>query len=485
MSLLDRIDAWGRTAPQRLAHRSAGRVLTYGELRQRSDALAASLCEDLPDDGAPVAVVGHKEPEMLVAFLGCVKAGHPYVPVDVAMPARRVERTIELAKAALTLTPEDVAARSAGHAVPARRTRMPDDAHYIMFTSGSTGDPKGVVITSRCLDAFLDWMAAEQLFSAGETFLNPSPFSFDLSVMEIWTALNAGSTIVSLTRDEIADARSLFPALAASHATTWVSTPSFAQLCMAERRFATSMLPHLRRMLFCGETLAPGLASALLERFPNVLIWNTYGPTEATVACSSIRLDRGLVERYPALPIGRPMRPGGLRVLDDGRMPVAERERGELIIVGPNVSPGYYRNPELTRRAFFSIEGQPAYRTGDRGHVQDGLFFCDGRLDRQIKLHGYRIELGDIEAHLCALRGVREAVVVPEMRGETVVGLAAFLLRSDDAAQSDRDEVIDIRARLGERVPAYMLPRRIRFVSEFPMTPNGKIDRQQVAALPR
>ena len=238
-------------------------------------------------------------------------------------------------------------------------------------------------------------------------------------------------------------------------------------------------------MLFCGETLAPGLASALLERFPNVLIWNTYGPTEATVACSSIRLDRGLVERYPALPIGRPMRPGGLRVLDDGRMPVAERERGELIIVGPNVSPGYYRNPELTRRAFFSIEGQPAYRTGDRGHVQDGLFFCDGRLDRQIKLHGYRIELGDIEAHLCALPGVREAVVVPEMRGETVVGLAAFLLRSDDAVESDRDEVIDIRARLSERVPAYMLPRRIRFVSEFPMTPNGKIDRQQVAALSR
>ena len=485
MQLVERIDRWGRVDPDRVAQRSGGRILTYGELRRQSDALAASLCDELADVGTPVAVMGHKEPEMLIAFVGCVKAGHPYVPVDLVLPPQRVERIIELAGAALTLRPADIVASSKGQRLPPRRTRSPDEAHYIMFTSGSTGDPKGVVITTRCLDAFLDWMAAEQRFSSDEVFLNQSTFSFDLSVMEIWTALAAGGTIASLTRDEIDDARRLFPSLATSGATTWVSTPSFAQLCVAERGFNGTMLPRLRRMLFCGEAFPPALASTLLDRFPDVEIWNTYGPTEATVACSSIRIEQSLIERYPALPIGKPMHAGGMRVLDEDGVAPSEGERGELIIVGHNVSPGYHRQPDLTRRAFFSLDGEPAYRTGDRGHVQDGLFFCDGRLDRQIKLHGYRIELGDVEAHLCALPGIREAVVVPDRRGDTVSGLTAYLLRSDTAVASTGDDVMEIRARLSERIPAYMLPRRIRFVSEFPMTPNGKIDRRQVEALAR
>jgi D-alanine--poly(phosphoribitol) ligase subunit 1 len=486
VDLLDRIDDWGRLVPHRPAQRSGGRTLTYGELRTRSDALAARLCATLPDDETPVVVVGHKEPEMLVAFVGCAKAGHPYVPVDVAMPAQRVARTIELTNAPLSLTAELVASLAARSAPRPRRHRHPGSPHYIMFTSGSTGDPKGVVITAECLDTFLDWMASEQRFTpGGEVFLNQSTFSFDLSVMEVWTALSAGGTIVSVAREEIDDARRLFPALTTSAATTWVSTPSFAQLCLAERHFDHTMLPHLRRLLFCGEVLPPAVAMAVLERFPNTEVWNTYGPTEATVACSSIRLNRALVERYPALPIGRPMREGGMRVVDPEGELVAEGERGELVIVGPNVSPGYYRNPELTERAFFVLEGQRAYRTGDRGHLRDDLFFCDGRLDRQIKMHGYRIELGDVEAHLCALPGVSDAVVIPELRESTVIGLAAYVLPRDGPPPKESNAVREMRAQLAERIPAYMVPRRIRFVSEFPMTPNGKIDRRHVANFAR
>ena len=486
MDLLDRIDAWGRQAPHRIAHRSGGRELTYGDLRARSDTLAARLGATLPYDESPVVVVGHKEPELLIAYLGCAKAGHPYVPVDVAMPAQRIGRTIELANAPLTLNVELIASLSQG-SLPRPPTRRPAGMpHYIMFTSGSTGDPKGVVITAECLDTFLDWMATEQRFTpGGEVFLNQSTFSFDLSVMEVWNSLSAGGMLVSITREEIEDARQLFPALAASRATTWVSTPSFAQLCLAERRFDHTLLPNVRRLLFCGEVLPPSVALAILERFPNAEVWNTYGPTEATVACSSIRLDRALVERYPALPIGRPMRPGGIRVHSLDGEAVSEGGRGELIIVGSNVSTGYYRSPELTRSAFFMLDGQRAYHTGDSGHVQDGLLFCDGRLDRQIKLHGYRIELGDVEAHLCALPGVADAVVVPDTREHTVIGLAAYVLRRDDTAQRDVDAVRALRAQLAERLPAYMIPRRIRFVSEFPMTPTGKIDRRQVATLAR
>lgn len=483
MDLLDRIDDWAVRVPDRIAHRSGGRTLSYAELRAQSNALAARLWSTLPDDGAPVAVIGHKEPEMIVAFLGCAKAGHPYVPIDTAMPPMRAARIVELAAASLSLTAETIADWSAGPGERPPRQRGPGDAHYIMFTSGTSGDPKGVVITAECLDTFLAWMEGEHGFRAGETFLNQTTFSFDLSVMEVWVALATGGTIVSLTRAELDDARRLFDTLSGSGATTWISTPSFAQLCLVERTFGQAMMPRLERMLFCGEVLPPAVASALLERFPEVEVWNTYGPTEATVACSSIRIDRALIDRYAALPIGYPMRPGGMMVVDREGHPAPEGESGELVIVGPNVSAGYYRRPDLTSRAFFTWDGQRAYRTGDGGHVRDGLFFCDGRLDRQIKLHGYRIELGDVEAHLCALSGVREAVVIPEVRDGTPVALLAFIVPDGPPPAQAFQAAAALRSRLAERLPQHMLPRRIRFMSAFPMTPNGKIDRRRVAEL--
>lgn len=483
MELLDRIDAWAARTPDRIAHRSGGRTLSYAALRAQSDALAARLWSLLPDDGSPVAVIGHKEPEMIVAFLGCAKAGHPYVPIDIAMPPMRVARIVELAAASLSLTANTIAEWSAGPAARPPRQRGPGDAHYIMFTSGTTGDPKGVVIIAEGLDTFLAWMEGEHGFRAGETFLNQTTFSFDLSVMEVWVALATGGTIVSLTRAELDDARRLFDALSGSGATTWISTPSFAQLCLVERTFGQAMMPRLERMLFCGEILPPAVASALLARFPDAEVWNTYGPTEATVACSSIRIDRALLDRYSPLPIGHPMRPGGMLVMDGDGRPVPDGQGGELVIVGPNVSTGYYRRPDLTSRAFFTWDGQRAYRTGDGGHVRDGLFFCDGRLDRQIKLHGYRIELGDVEAHLCALPGVREAVVIPEVRDGTPVALLAFIVPDGPAPAQAFQAAAALRARLAERLPQHMLPRRIRFMSAFPMTPNGKIDRRRVAEL--
>ena len=185
--------------------------------------------------------------------------------------------------------------------------------------------------------------------------------------------------------------------------TTWVSTPSFAQMCLVERSFGEAMLPDLRRFLFCGETLANETAAQLLDRFPSAEVWNTYGPTEATVATTSIRVDREVLAQHAPLPVGYVMPGTRIPIRGENGEEVAEGERGEIVIIGPNVSPGYLGRADLTEKAFFATEGTRAYRTGDWGRMREGLIFFEGRMDGQIKLHGYRIELGDIESHVCAL----------------------------------------------------------------------------------
>ena len=216
-----------------------------------------------------------------------------------------------------------------------------DEPFYILFTSGSTGEPKGVIITLACLEHFISWMLAEQSFSKGEVFLNQAPFSFDLSVMDLYCSLATGGTLFSIGRDLIENPKQLYRTLATSGVTTWVSTPSFAQMCLVENSFAEPMLPSVQRFLFCGETLTPQTAAQLLARFPQAKVWNMYGPTEATVATTSILIDAAILEQYSPLPVGRAMPGTRIFVLDHNGRELPVNERGEIIVAGPNVSPGY------------------------------------------------------------------------------------------------------------------------------------------------
>jgi D-alanine--poly(phosphoribitol) ligase subunit 1 len=451
------------------------------------DATAALVGAELAVDGSPVVVLGHKEPEMLMAFLGSASAAHPYIPLDTSLPATRVEQVVATSAAKLVLTPERVreAVKSTSRTVLAPgRALNADDAYYIIFTSGSTGIPKGVTITLQNLTGFLDWMRSEQAFRPGaETFLNQAPFSFDLSVMDTYASLTTGGTLVSLTAPEIETPRRLFETLRSSGVTTWVSTPSFANWCLPERGWDARMLPRLRRFLFCGETLPIALAAELIERFPDAAVWNTYGPTEATVATTSVRIDASMLSRYAALPVGAP-RPGTRIVVVDanGHYLAGDCARGEIIIAGSNVSTGYLNRVDLTSARFFDLDGQRAYRTGDIGHFEDGLLFFDGRADNQVKLNGYRIELGDVEANVRALPGVREAIVVPVERHGRVESLVAFV--ATDAVTPDETEFQTgqrLRRALFERLPAYMVPRKLRLVERWPLSVNGKVDRRALA----
>jgi D-alanine--poly(phosphoribitol) ligase subunit 1 len=241
------------------------------------------------------------------------------------------------------------------------------------------------------------------------------------------------------------------------------------------------MLPRLRRFLFCGETLAPETATRLLRRFPAGQVWNTYGPTEATVATTFVHIDHKVLEKYSPLPVGRPMPGTEVFVVDENFHRLPANQRGEIIIAGPNVSPGYLARPDLTANAFFQYRGQCAYRTGDWGRYHDGLLFFEGRIDGQIKLNGYRIELGDVEANLRALPLVRDAVVLPVTKNGLAQSLAAFVVLSARGETSDFELTNALRKRLGERLPAYMLPRRFIFLDALPITANGKADRSKLA----
>ena len=481
MNLIQRIDHWAATAPEAIAHVSGDRTLTYSELRRSSEGLAAYLTKRFGGDRRPIVVLGHREPEMLIAFLGAVKSGRPYVPIDTALPQTRIDQILASSSAALTLTPDQIRRFSMDE--PRDRTMSAkNDPFYVLFTSGSTGEPKGVIITLACLEHFIDWMLAEQRFSKGaEVFLNQAPFSFDLSVMDLYCSLATGGALFSISRDLIENPKKLYSALASSGVTTWVSTPSFAQICLVEDKFAEAMLPRVRRFLFCGETLAPQTAAQLLARFPQAQVWNMYGPTEATVATTSLQIDAGILEKYSRLPVGRVMPGTRIFIVDENSGEVSANERGEIIIAGPNVSPGYAGRPDLTSRAFFEYRDQRAYKTGDFGRFSDGLLFFEGRIDEQIKLSGYRIELGDVEVNLRALPTVRDAIVIPVVKSGAAQSLTAFLILTTRNETSDFQLAHNLRRQLAERLPAYMLPRKFIFLDVFPMTANGKVDRAALA----
>ena len=482
MNLIEGIDHWATAAPGAIAHLSGDRTLTYGELRRSSDELASYLTQRFSDDRRPIAVLGHREPEMLIAFVGTVKSGRPYVPIDTALPQTRIDQILASSRAALTLTPDQI--RQFSSSEP-RGPFMPveeNDPFYILFTSGSTGEPKGVMITLGCLEHFISWMLAEQKFcEAAEVFLNQAPFSFDLSVMDLYCSLATGGTLFSISRDLIENPKKLYRALASSGVTTWVSTPSFAQMCLVEDKFAEAMLPRVRRFLFCGETLAPRTAAQLLARFPRAQVWNMYGPTEATVATTSIQIDGAMLEKYSPLPVGRVMPGTAIFMVDENGDELSANDRGEIIIAGPNVSPGYVGRSDLTARAFFEYGALRAYKTGDLGRFRDNLLFFEGRIDEQIKLSGYRIELGDVEANLRALPTIRDAVVIPVIKNGAAQSLTAFVSLAARNETSDFKLVHTLRTQLGERLPAYMLPRKFIFLDAFPMTANGKVDRTALA----
>ena len=486
------IDFWGIADPDRIAYQTAEERHTYQELKHSSDALGYYLEKRLTTKG-PIVVFGNLEFEMVVSFLGVVKAGHAYLPIDAQTPKERIEAILRVAQPSMIISLSDweietdipiiqkdclrsIIASIVGY--PFEHAVKGDEDFYLIFTSGTTGEPKGVQISHDNLVSFVDWVLRDFPIKEGQAFLAQAPFSFDLSVFTLYPALVSGGIIKPLFKENVQDFQKLFAILPQLKLDIWVSTPSFVDICLMDASFDEGHLPELATFIFCGEELTKKTAQALLERFPSAKIFNTYGPTEATVAISSILITREVLATYERLPIGYVKSDTTVSILKNG-----ESDRGEILITGPSVSKGYLNNPEKTKEVFFQVTGHQNYRTGDAGYLaEDGLLFIEGRIDQQVKLHGYRIELGDIEHALLKDERINQAIVVPKYQGSKVQQLVAFVVLNQAIPDTNYQLIRSIKQRLTDFLMDYMIPQKVAFIDQLPQTNNGKIDRKALTA---
>jgi len=448
--------------PGRAAVVGADRTLSWEEFRREvgrwvAEAKGLGIGADIP-----VVIYGHKEAEFLVAMAGCLSLKAPFVPVDTIYPEERMQRIASIVQAPVIYRTAEAAFRKLGQAA---LPTVEKDLAYVIFTSGSTGEPKGVQIGREGVMGLVDWM--RDCFRMGDApvYMNQAPFSFDLSMYEVFAFFGIGGTLVLNSREQAAEPEAYLARLARERINVWVSTPSFARQQLLSKQFDGAHLPDLKVFLFCGEVLPHSLAKRLRERFPAAQVLNTYGPTEATVATTWVFIDDAILERYDPLPVGHAKPESVVRVAGDG----------EIEILGPHVMRGYLNRPELNADKLFLESGQRGFRTGDLGEMgEGGLLFCRGRRDEQIKLNGYRIELQEIDKALQKLPGVSGSAVVPLRRPDgSVARLVAYVTMPGHGAPAS-----DWKERLAASLPPYMVPSELLLAPDLPVSTNGKIDRK-------
>jgi len=480
--------------------------LTYRQLSALVDRLAGDLVAAHGMVPSRVGLLAERSVLAYAGYLAVQRLGSTVVPLNPSFPAARNAAIARAGELDLVLAEDGVRAEDGADAglpvpvLPLTRPSDPAPGHelppyagdmdsvaYILFTSGSTGTPKGVPIRHRNVCAYLHRVVPRYEMGPGSRVSQTFDLTFDLSVFDMFAAWGSGAALVVPDR---ADLMAPTRFVAAKELTHWFSVPSVVSVARRLRSLAAGSMPTLRWSLFCGEPLTLQQAEAWQKAAAGSRIENLYGPTELTISCTEYRLPRDPAEwPRPAngtVPIGTPY--PGLEhvVLDaDGR----PCDDGELCVRGPQRFPGYL-DPANNAGRFVAYEdggrardfdgGGPVsdalwYRTGDRVTWQDGRLVHLGRLDQQVKVRGYRVELGEIEAALRELPGVRDALVVAVPGADGESDLEAVCTGS--AAQPQ-----ELLAALRLRLPAYMVPRGISRYEELPLNANGKVDRKTVAA---
>ncbi|PWG00744.1 D-alanine--poly(phosphoribitol) ligase subunit DltA [Levilactobacillus bambusae] len=502
-NMITTIDDYGQSDPDRIAYNYLGQTHTYGELKCQSDALAAHLDQMKLPSGAPIIVFGGQTFEMIATFLGVVKSGHAYIPVDTHSAKDRVPIIAEVASPALVIAVEalptevpDVSVMQAdeltevfSQSVQYEMTHAVsgDETYYIIFTSGTTGKPKGVQISHSNLVSYVNWMLSDDFKLPDQPrTLSQAPYAFDLSVMDWGPTMAKGGTLVALPKAVTDNFKELFEDLPQMNLNVWVSTPSFIEICLLAPEFDAEHLPDLAVFLFCGEELTNGTAATLRAKFPQARIYNTYGPTETTVAVTGVEITADILRDYARLPIGYVKEDMTIDVVDEDLNRVPAGEKGELLISGPSMSKGYLNNPDKTAKAFIDWNGKRVYRSGDLGYqLENGLFMYDGRTDFQIKMHGYRIELEEVDHYLNRVPYVKQAVTVPHYNKNHMVDkMIAWVVPAENVhfdSELDMTKAIKSELTKGDMMP-YMIPQQFVYKQSLPITPNGKVDVKSIIA---
>jgi amino acid adenylation domain-containing protein len=434
--------------------------ISYGELKRRSDQIAVRLAASGVGPGARVAFRANRSAETVTAVLGTLSAGAAYVPLDSGWPEARVVAIVAEAGATY-VDAKGLLAGGETNQILAEPTL--DDLAYVLYTSGSSGQAKGVAVTHRNL-AHSTGARPVVYGERVESFLLASPFSFDSSVAGLFWTLCEGGTLVIPPDDFLEDLPALAQTLAAERVTHWLSIPSlYAALLRHGEQYLSSL--SLRTVIVAGETCPPELVAQHRTLLPEVRLFNEYGPTEATVWCAAGELTG------PNVHIGRPVPGARIEVVDRHLKPVGIGLPGEILIGGAGVAAGYVGQPETTAERFMVRDGIRFYRSGDLGRFRsDGSLELLGRLDDQVKIRGIRVEPAEIEAMLASHPAVSAAAVVA-VQGNLVAHVCA--------AQSSEDE---LRRFLARHLPEAFVPRAWAFHRELPRTTSGKLDRRALIA---
>lgn len=502
--------------------------ITYRELDRRSSCLAASLISNGLRKGDRVGIFIHKSIESIISVFGILKAGGIYVPLDPNSPAARVayilsdcgirqlitsqRKLLELQRldaqparlklqAAFLVDIKDgesgIATQPdslelgrtvswsevlANQPLAAPVEGVSSDVAYVLYTSGSTGMPKGVMISHRAAFTFIDWTFERFAVSHEDIISSHAPLHFDLSIFDIFTTIKAGGTIAIVPEWLSAFPVKLSEFISTRRISVWYSVPSALTLMLQRGNFASRIYPDLRVILFAGEVFPLKYLRALRDS-TSARLFNLYGPTETNV-CTYYEVTQLDPARTEPIPIGTAISNYEVFALNAGGRPIEAGEEGELFARGPGLLTGYWGDPEKTRKTLVTNPlhthyDDLVYKTGDIVSVDaDSNFLYRGRRDHMIKSKGYRIELGEIETALYAHPQIVEAAVVPVPDEEVTNRLKAYVVCEPPGALTPQQ----IQHHCQQRIPRYMVPETIEICDRLPKTSTGKVDRQSLAS---
>ena len=466
---------------------------TYKEYHDKAVGIADAIIATGLGNKKPVVVYLNKSIKVLASFMGIAYTGNFYSPIDIDMPAQRVNRILEVLEPEVVITTaelkeefakfdykgsyliyEDISPIAKSDAVEEATAKIIDtDLLYVLFTSGSTGMPKGVCITHRGVIDYTDWVTETFEITSEDSFGNQAPFYFDNSILDIYSAMKTGATVYIIPKLLFPQPVRLLEYLKENKINTIFWVPSALMVVSKLKAFRNvDLTDTLKRVLFCGEVMPNKQLNIWRKFLPDALYANLYGPTEITDACTYYIVDREFADDE-SLPIGIPMKNTEIMVLDDENRLVTEPGVvGELCVRGTGVATGYYKNPERTAQAFVQNPLNDAYeekiyRTGDLVEYNEyhELIYLS-RKDFQIKHMGHRIELGEIETAVSSLPDVTMNCCLYDEKHSKIV---LFLDKN-----MTKDEV---NSALTNMVPEYMLPGKVIFMEVMPLNANGKIDR--------